>query len=121
MLQGCDDRSEPDWLRLDVDRRVALGALDARGRPLDVVTVPVLPFAEMDRGDGPERVVVPYLNYYLGNGFVLVPTCGHDADDDMVALIAEQYPGREAVALDVGAVLAAGGGGIHCITQQLPA
>jgi agmatine deiminase len=121
LLQGCDDPDEDDWLRLDVDRRVARGALDACGRALDVVTVPVLPFAEVDRGEGPERVVVPYLNYYVGNGFVLVPTCGHAADDDMVALIAEQYPGREAVALDVGAILAGGGGGIHCITQQLPA
>jgi agmatine deiminase len=121
VVQGCDDRDEADWLRLDVDRRVAGGTLDARGRPLEVVTVPVLPFAEVDRGDGPERVVVPYLNYYLGNGFVLVPVCGHAADADMVALIAEQYPGREPLALDVGAILAAGGGGIHCITQQLPA
>ena len=121
VLQGCDDPGEDDWLRLDIDRRVAQGALDAGGRALDVVTVPVLPFAEVDRGDGVERVVVPYLNYYLGNGFVLVPTCGHDADADMVALIAEQYPGREAIALEVGAILAAGGGGIHCITQQVPA
>jgi agmatine deiminase len=121
VLQGCDDSDEADWLRLDVDRRVAQGALDARGRALDVVTVPVLPFAEVDRGEGPERVVVPYLNYYLGNGFVLIPTCGHRADDDMVALISAQYPGREAIALEVGAILAGGGGGIHCITQQLPA
>jgi agmatine deiminase len=121
VLQGCDDRDEDDWLRLDVDRRVATGAIDARGRSLEVVVVPVLPFAQIDRGDGPERVVVPYLNYYVGNGFVLIPTCGHAADDDMTALISEQYPGREAIALDVGAILAAGGGGIHCITQQLPA
>ena len=120
VLQGCDDPAEADWLRLDVDRRVAQGAFDARGRALDVVTVPVLPFAEIDRGEGVERVVVPYLNYYLGNGFVLIPTCGHPADDDMVALIGEQHPDREVLALDVGAILAAGGGGIHCITQQLP-
>ena len=121
MLQGCDDPDEDDWLRLDVDRRIAQGTLDARGRALEVVTIPVLPFAEIDRGEGVERVVVPYLNYYLGNGFVLIPTCGHPADDEMVAVIAAEYPGREALALDVGAFLAAGGGGIHCITQQLPA
>lgn len=121
VLQGCDDPDEDDWLRLDVDRRVAQGAVDARGRTIEVLTVPVLPFAEIDRGDGPERVVVPYLNYYLGNGFVLIPTCGHSADADMAALISAQYPGREAIALDVGAILAGGGGGIHCITQQLPA
>ncbi len=117
VLQGCDDRDEDDWLRLDVDHRVARGALDARGRSLEVTVIPVLPFTEV----AGERVMVPYLNYYVGNGFVAVPTCGHEADDDMVALIAEQYPGRDTFALDVGAVLFSGGGGIHCITQQVPA
>lgn len=116
VMQGCDDPDEPDACRLEIDRRVAAGSIDAHGRAIDVVVVPVLPFAEI----GGERVAVPYLNYYVGNGFVVVPTCGHDADADMAALIAEQYPGREVVALDVGAVLAAGGGGIHCITQQVP-
>ncbi len=116
VLQGCDDPAEDDWLRLDVDRRVAAGALDAAGRPVTVTTIPVLPFADVDG----ERVVVPYLNYYVGNGFVLVPTCGHPADADMLALIGEQYPGRDVIGLDVGAILASGGGGIHCITQQIP-
>jgi agmatine deiminase len=117
VLQGCDDRDEDDWLRLDVDRRVASGSVDARGRALDVTVIPVLPFAEV----AGERVAVPYLNYYVGNGFVVVPTCGHDADTDMVDMIGALHPGRDAVALDVGATLAYGGGGIHCITQQVPA
>ena len=77
----------------------------------------MLPFAEVDG----ERVVVPYLNYYVGNGFVVVPTCGHPADADMLAIIGELYPGRETFGVDVGAILAYGGGGIHCITQQIPA
>ena len=66
------------------------------------------------------RAPVPYLNYYVGNGFVVVPTCGHAADADMIAIIAEQYPGRETFGLDIGGILAMGGGGIHCITQQVP-
>jgi agmatine deiminase len=117
VLQGCSDPAEADWLRLDVDQRVARGAVDARGRPLEITVVPVLPFADVDG----ERVVVPYLNYYVGNGFVVVPTCGNEADADIVAMIGELYPAREAFGLDVGAVLAHGGGGIHCITQQIPA
>ncbi|MET0908312.1 MAG: agmatine deiminase family protein [Ilumatobacteraceae bacterium] len=117
VLQGCDDRAEDDWLRLDVDRRVALGSLDARDRALEVTVVPVLPFAEV----AGERVVVPYLNYYVGNGFVVVPTCGHAADADVVDMIGSLHPGRVAIGLDVGATLAYGGGGIHCITQQVPA
>ena len=116
VVQGCDDESEADWLRCNVNIRCARGALDARGEPLEVVEVPVLPFVEVNG----ERVVVPYLNYLVGNGFVLVPTCGHPADDDMLAIIADEHPGREVVALEVGATLAYGGGGIHCITQQVP-
>jgi len=117
VLQGCDDTSEEDWLRLGVNQRVASGAHDAAGRELEVTVVPVLPFVEV----AGERVAVPYLNYYVGNGFVVVPTCGHADDDEMVALIGDQYPGRETFGLDVGAILAFGGGGIHCITQQIPA
>ncbi len=117
VVQGCDDPAEEDWLRCNVNRRSALGALDATGRPLAVVEIPVLPYTDV----AGRRVAVPYLNYYVGNGFVAVPVCGHDADADMVAMIAEQYPDRETIALDVGAILAFGGGGIHCITQQVPA
>jgi agmatine deiminase len=117
VLQGCDDTAEDDCLRLDVDRRVATGALDARGRELEVTVIPVLPFADVDG----ERVVVPYLNYYVGNGFVAVPTCGNAADADMIDMIGALYPGRTTFGLDVGATLAYGGGGIHCITQQVPA
>jgi agmatine deiminase len=117
VMQGCDDPDEPDWLRLNVDRRVAAGWRDARGEELEIVEVPVLPFVERNG----VRAPVPYLNYYVGNGFVAVPTCGHPADDDMVAIIAQNYPGRDVFGLEIGGILALGGGGIHCITQQVPA
>lgn len=111
VLQGCDDVREPDHQRMSANRRVA----EAAG--VTIREVPVLPFAEVDG----RRVVVPYLNFYIVNGGVIVPVCGHAADDDMLALIAEWFPGRQTVGLDVGEILAYGGGGIHCITQQVPA
>ena len=117
VLQGCDEPEERDWLRLNVNARWARGSTDAAGRLLEVVQIPVLPFVEI----GGERRPVPYANFYVGNGFVLVPTANHPADADMLAIISEQYPGREVVGLDVGPILAFGGGGIHCITQQIPA
>jgi agmatine deiminase len=116
LVQGCDEPDEDDWLRMNVNARAARGWLDADGRALEVVEVPVLPFVE----HGGQRVCVPYLNFYVGNGFVAVPVCGHPADADALAIVAEQFPGREVVGLDVGAILAVGGGGIHCITQQVP-
>ena len=117
VLQGCDDPDEPDFVRMNVNARWARGSFDAAGRPLEVVEIPVLPFAEV----GGCRNAVPYGNFYVGNGFVLVPTADHPADADMLAIIGEQFPGREVMKLDVGPILAYGGGGIHCITQQVPA
>jgi agmatine deiminase len=117
LMQGCDDEAEDDWLRTNVNIRSARGAIDALGEAIEVVEIPVLPFTEI----AGKRVAVPYLNFYIANGVVVVPVCGHPADDDMLRIIAEQYPDREVVGLDVGAVLAYGGGGIHCITQQVPA
>ncbi|MEX2626243.1 MAG: agmatine deiminase family protein [Ilumatobacteraceae bacterium] len=117
LVQGCDAPAEPDHDRLAANRRWIDGAPDASGRPIEVVELPILPFAEI----GGRRIPVPYLNFYVGNGFVVVPVCGHPADGDMCGIIAERFPHRDVVALDVGAVLAHGGGGIHCITQQVPA
>lgn len=114
LLQGCSDAAEEDHRRMAVNLDTARRAAESLG--FDVATVPVLPFVETTTG----RKVVPYLNFYVGNGFVVVPVCGHDADDDMVGLIGDFFPGREMVALDVGEILAVGGGGIHCITQQIP-
>jgi len=111
VMQGCDDKNEPDHARMAANHRVAVDA------GLQVREIPVLPFAEVDG----RRVVAPYGNFYVVNGGVIVPVCGHPADDDVLALIGEWFPGREVVGLDVGEILAYGGGGIHCITQQVPA
>jgi agmatine deiminase len=116
LLQGCSDPAEDDHRRTAINRRCAQGTVDARGRELEVVEVPVLPYAEVDG----QRLMVPYLNLYVINGAVIVPTCGHPADDEMLGLIGSCYPGREVVPVPA-TMLALGGGGPHCITQQVPA
>jgi agmatine deiminase len=115
LVQGCENSSAPDHERLAIDRRCLEGTPDAAGRRLEVVEVPVLPHAQVVRGARP----VPYLNFYVGNSAVIVPVTGHPADEKMLALIGSCFPGRDIVPVP-GAVLAQGGGGVHCITQQVP-
>jgi len=67
-----------------------------------------------------EPVAVSYLNFYICNRAVIVPVCGDDYDPEALALIGGAFPGREIVGVP-GAVIAYGGGGPHCITQQVPA
>ena len=83
---------------------------------IGVVEMPHLPYTEVDG----ETVACGYLNFYICNDAVIVPVCGADTDPEALALIAACYPGREAVPVP-GAVIAWGGGGPHCITQQVPA
>lgn len=93
-----------------------LGLLTAAG--LEVVELDLLP--RIDRGG--ESIVVPYTNFYIANDALIVPVSGVDPDMDAQALemLGRLYPGREAIGID-GRTLALGGGGIHCITQQIPA
>ena len=60
------------------------------------------------------------MNFYLCNGAVIVPIAALESDDEALAAIGAAYPDREVVGVP-GAVLAYGGGGPHCMTQQVPA
>ena len=87
-----------------------------RDAGLDVVELPWLPYVE---GEEP-AVAVPYTNFYVCNGGLIVPTRDAETDAEALALLESLYPGREAVPV-AGETLALGGGGVHCITQQVPA
>lgn len=67
-----------------------------------------------------ERAVASYLNFYLCNGALILPLFGADTDHAAMEQIAAAYPGREIVGVPA-ATIAYGGGGPHCITQQVPA
>lgn len=102
--------SDPNFERLEGNR----ARLEAAG--LAVRRLPVLPRVEVC-GD---PVAVSPMNLYLCNGAVIAPLAGHDSDAEALCVLAEAYPDREVVGVP-GAVLAYGGGGPHCITQQVPA
>jgi agmatine deiminase len=86
-----------------------------RAAGIEVVEFPFLAYADV----AGETVAVSYLNLYLCNGGVIVPVSGAEGDSAALALIGQVFPGREVVSVP-GAVLAYGGGGPHCITQQVP-
>jgi agmatine deiminase len=60
-----------------------------------------------------------YLNLYLANGAVVVPTAGDEQDAGALEAIGSAYTEREVVGVP-GLTIAFGGGGPHCITQQVP-
>jgi agmatine deiminase len=110
LLQGCNDATNPNHA-IATDNRARL---EAAG--IVVVEVATLPYAEVAATASP----VPYVNFYVANGLVIVPVTGSSSDRAALATIAAEFPNREIVGVP-GAVLAYGGGGVHCITHQVPA
>ena len=86
------------------------------GAPLRVVEIPMparLEFAG-------RRLPASYLNFYIGNRRVLVPTFNDPRDRVALSRLAALFPGREVVGVHV-VDLVLGCGAIHCVTQQEPA
>ncbi|MEU0830010.1 agmatine deiminase family protein [Streptomyces sp. NPDC005969] len=113
-----DDPAHPDFARMRANRAVLEVTTDAQGRPLEIIDVPQTAFVDLARAPG-GQVEVSYLNHYIANGGVVVPVAGLPQDEDALAVIASAYPGRKVVGVPAPAI-AFGGGGVHCITQQIP-
>jgi agmatine deiminase len=94
-------------------------ATDAAGKRLEVVVLggptQVRPQFESD------SFAAGYINFYVCNGAVIAPQFGDPrADANALQTLRELFPRREVVQLNIDGI-AAGGGGIHCLTQQEPA
>lgn len=93
-------------------------ATDVEGRRLEVI---VLEAPSTVRGKAVrEDFAAGYINFYVCNDAVIAPEFG-DPRTDPAAMHALQraFPGRDVVQINIDGI-AAGGGGIHCTTQQEP-
>jgi agmatine deiminase len=110
LLQTVTDPDNPNFENAQENLR----RLRAVG--IDVVELDLLPYVTVRGRPG----VVPYTNFYVCNGAVIVPVSGQPTDAEALDRIGACFPGRDVVPVP-GVVLAEGGGGPHCITQQVPA
>jgi agmatine deiminase len=89
---------------------------DARGRRLEVFTVPS-PGVVTDP-DG-ELMAASYVNFYVANTTVTVPVYGVPNDAPALSRIEKLFPGRRVHDVPARELLL-GGGAFHCISQQQP-
>jgi agmatine deiminase len=110
------DRSDLNHESLEANFALLKSLRDAQGRLLDVVPIDLPPRVFF------EDVQLPasYLNFFIVNGGVIVPTFGHDLDAVAIATIQRFFPGREVVSFSA-LELIRGRGAVHCVTCQQPA
>ncbi len=95
--------------------RVLEESFDERGRRLEVTRIPMP--ARVHSADG--RLPASHLNFYVGNGVVLVPTFGGESDNLATNALRRLLPDRDVVGIDCRALIY-GLGTLHCVTQQVP-
>lgn len=117
LLHWQEDETHPDHAVSRQIEAVLAAAVDADGRPLEVVRIPA-PVLTHDEDGQP--VDWSYVNHLVCNGGIVACTFDDPNDERALAVLREAYPDREVVGVDARPLYPRGGG-IHCITQQQPA
>lgn len=107
LLHTTKDKSDVNYQICQDAKRRLNETTDAKGRKLEVIELPL-------------DSELSHMNFYIGNDCILVPiTTRHEEDERPMGILREVFSDYEVIGLD-GTVLGEGGGGIHCITQQVP-
>ena len=116
MTVTCDDPADPNHAILQDNLARLAKTRDAKGRALEVIELPLPREARYDDG---QRLALSYVNYYIANGGVVMPSFGDANDAQAFEIVSRAFPERKVAQVAASAILK-GGGGIHCITQQQP-
>ena len=109
-------------------------ARDARGRRLKVTRLPmpgplrlrareaagIVAHAGTRPRRAGERLAASYVNFYIGNGVIVMPLLDSRTDALAARRLKRLFPAWRVVGVPAREILL-GGGNIHCITQQIPA
>lgn len=108
LLHTIYDQSDPNYAITQAAKNILQNTTDAQGRHLKVIEIPLTSFD------------VVHMNFYICNGAVIVPIANKSSEDnEPLAILREVFSDRDVIGVS-GKMLAGGGGGVHCITQQVP-
>lgn len=110
------DPAHPDQEICKANVELLRSQTDAKGRRIEVVEVPA---PTVLRDEDGEWVDYSYINHYVCNGGVVLCAFDDPRDEIAAGIFRRLYPGRTVTLVDARTIFA-GGGGIHCITQQQP-
>ncbi len=128
-----EDKDDWRYGLLQDNLRTLREATDARGRTLEIHTVPMPAIMEItadeawgvDAAEGSiprqpgDKTAASYLNFLIVNGGIVLPVFNDPNDDVARGIVAGLFPERRVVTVP-GREIVLGGGNVHCITQQQP-
>ncbi|RXZ45285.1 agmatine deiminase [Crenobacter cavernae] len=131
VLQWTDDASDPQYEIYQEAYAILSTSTDAKGRKLKIHKMqapkPLVWTAEeaagLDHGDAAmarvagTTICASYINYYVGNGVVVVPEFGDANDQPAQQLLADLFPTHKIVGIPDTREILLGGGNIACITS----
>jgi len=109
-----DDESDKNYHTMNKNWDILKNSTDAYGGPLEIIPL-VLPKNRTMRGS--TRLPTTYANFYIGNGFVVVPQYNDPHDCIAMTTLRELFPKHQVIGLSSIALIQ-GGGSFHCVTQQ---
>lgn len=111
------DTSDANHLTMKANFEALQSFRNLQNEPFRVIPLP-LPQLYLEE-DG-VRLPPTYANFYIGNGFVVVPQYGDLNDTVALDILRPLFPDREVIGLPSRNIIR-GGGSFHCVTQQQPA
>ncbi len=115
LVASTDDKNNPNYERLLENYHILSNETTLSGNKLNIVKLPI-PNVNYDNG---ELAPASYINFYIANNCLLVPSFGTPSDKEANKIIGHYFSDRPITNIDCNDLLY-GGGAIHCITQQEP-
>lgn len=107
------------WYVSPTEITTIYNATNSGGMPYNIVTLPLTQNDVITAYGQNLGYKGSYVNYYIGNDVVLVPTYNDPNDNLALSIIQSLYSGRTVVGIDVRNIYEYGGM-VHCLTQQQP-
>lgn len=134
LIAATDDRAHPSFERLREARRILANATNSRGQAYELIDVPLPDPTAIDtaeaggftaaRGTIVRTAGAPlapsHVNLYVTTRAVFVPTFNTRTDRAAVDVVRRAFPSRQIVPFPCREFLL-GGGGVHCLTKEVPA
>ena len=133
VMAWTDDRADPFYDIASETHERLITATDARGRRFEIHKLQqprlmtmradeaagVVPIAGTKSRRAGDAICASYVNAYVGNGVIIVPSFDDPNDAAACASYAALHPERRIVQVPAREIVL-GGGGLHCITHEQP-